>query len=285
MSTATLHTALHKAKMAVHKVTLAKETAARASNDLQNLLRAALAEAGPCERFDVLRSGFAAYVAHCHKNRGVKLHAHGLADMMVFSWASPYATTKSPVPFESFEEVVSFVSEYRSRCAKWYTLLDDVGTGRGDDSYGDLIDVLPLLPPEVLACLESDPSKFTAWETNFSTDYPWVFFGEWYMRSTLLDALERVMVVYQDQIDTTEYPVFEVSFKEEAVGRVLIAAPDKETLEDVLKRSTVKVEAVSLTLPGTTRNVSVVRTNRDSIAFSPPTYVIESTSTGSEAGA
>lgn len=106
----------------------------------------------------------------------------------------------------TFDELVSFIANWDALVDKLHTVLFDVVTGKGDDSYGDLCDSLPLVGragvKKLLTMKEGAHSNVdvenvirthAADGTDYGPDVWWTYIwqGENYWRMMLDDAAEE----------------------------------------------------------------------------------------------
>ena len=104
----------------------------------------------------------------------------------------------------TLDEALRFAVTYRQMSEALYTPLFDVITDRGDDSYGDLLDAMPLAGRVIYEkCLSKYYGNNVAIETAIGDEVPklarFIMRGENYIRSTLIDAAsERYSYVLRD---------------------------------------------------------------------------------------
>lgn len=93
----------------------------------------------------------------------------------------------------TLDEALRFAVTYRQMSEALYTPLFDVITDRGDDSYGDLLDAMPLAGRVIYEkCLSKYYGNNVAIESAIGDEIPklarFIMRGENYIRSTLNDA-------------------------------------------------------------------------------------------------
>lgn len=122
------------------------------------------------------------------------------------------------LPGYTFEDIPAFIATYSKLKDELYRPLFAIVKDRGDDAYGDLLDSLPLLGRECIEKLRANPGYFLVYEEELVESHKWIFRGENYIESTLLDKLGYFLPFWMGEI-SGKRPDFDATPDPEVAGK------------------------------------------------------------------
>lgn len=126
----------------------------------------------------------------------LKANTHGEPVQEFIRRAVTYTGSGIPKHPANYCESVAFFNEYSSICNKLHRSLESIDLGRSDDSFSDLLDVLPLAPKNLIDELLAPhihEGVFEHWESKNRVELADLLHTEAYVDMLLTKALETFL--------------------------------------------------------------------------------------------